>query len=170
MVECDDDDLRAALERAFRRTPVITDDASYRRFGTHGEVMIPPGDLEWFRAAAFVRAPAEAGVDARLVPGVTEGGYDPAAQYRGFEDSIERLSRRLDASDSSSRALSHRPRSDASHAWPASQNERKSQWVHHRPGVGSNAPSPIAASDASTRERTSAGSSIGFVTSSPLAR
>jgi hypothetical protein len=92
VVECDDDDLRAALERAFRRTPVITDDASYRRFGTHGEVMIPPGDLEWFRAAAFVRAPAEAGVDARLVPGVTEGGYDPAAQYRGFEDSIERLS------------------------------------------------------------------------------
>ena len=97
VVECDDDDLRAALERAFRRTPVITDDASYRRFGTHGEVMIPPGDLEWFRAAAFVRAPAEAGVDARLVPGVTEGGYDPAAQYRGFEDSIERLSSRNDA-------------------------------------------------------------------------
>jgi hypothetical protein len=96
VVECDDDDLRAALERAFRRTPVITDDASYRRFGTHGEVMIPPGDLEWFRAAAFVRAPAEAGVDARLVPGVTEGGYDPAAQYRGFEDSIERLSSRSD--------------------------------------------------------------------------
>jgi hypothetical protein len=27
------------------------------------------------------------------VPGVTEGGYDPAAQYRGFEDSIERLSK-----------------------------------------------------------------------------
>ncbi len=97
VVECDDDDLRVALERAFRRTPVITDDASYRRFGTHGEVMIPPGDLEWFRAAAFVRAPAEAGVDARLVPGVTEGGYDPAAQYRGFEDSIERLSSRNDA-------------------------------------------------------------------------
>jgi hypothetical protein len=97
VVECDDDELRAALERAFRRTPVITDDASYRRFGTHGEVMIPPGDLEWFRAAAFVRAPAEAGVDARLVPGVTEGGYDPAAQYRGFEDSIERLSTRNDA-------------------------------------------------------------------------
>jgi len=94
VVECDDDDLCAVLERAFRRTPVITDDASYRRFGTHGEVMIPPGDLEWFRAAAFVRAPAEAGVDARLVPGVTEGGYDPAAQYRGFEDSIERLSER----------------------------------------------------------------------------
>ena len=59
---------------------------------------------------------------------------------------------------------------EASHAWPASQNERKSQWVHHRPGAGSNAPSPIAVSEASTRSRTTAGSSIGFVTSSPLAR
>jgi amino acid transporter len=59
---------------------------------------------------------------------------------------------------------------EASHAWPASQNERKSQWVHHRPGVGSNAPSPIAVSDASTRSRTTAGSSIGFEISSPLAR
>jgi hypothetical protein len=92
VVESDDDELRSALERAFRRTPVITDDASYRRQGTHGEVMVPPGDLEWFRAAAFVRAPAEAGIDARLVPGVTEGGYDPAAGYRTFQDSIERLS------------------------------------------------------------------------------
>jgi hypothetical protein len=91
VVECAEEELRATLQRAFRKTPVVTDDASYRRFGTHGEVLIQPGDLEWFRAAAFVRAPAEAGVDARLVPGVTEGGYDPAAGYRSFEDSIERL-------------------------------------------------------------------------------
>jgi len=98
VVECADEELRATLQRAFRKTPVVTDDASYRRFGTHGEVLIHPGDLEWFRAAAFVRAPAEAGVEARLVPGVTEGGYDPAAQYRGFEDSIERLSSHSDAS------------------------------------------------------------------------
>ena len=92
LVQSGDEEVRAALTRAFRRTPVVTDDASYRRLGTHGEVQIPPGDLEWFRAAAFVRAPAEAGVEARLVPGVTEGGYDPAAGYRTFEDSIERLS------------------------------------------------------------------------------
>lgn len=98
MISCEDAEAREALERAFRSTPVVvTDDASYRRQGTHGEVMVPPGSLEWFRAAAFVRAPAEAGVDARLVPGVTEGGYDPAAQYRGFADSIERLSSRSDA-------------------------------------------------------------------------
>jgi hypothetical protein len=92
VVECGDDELRALLERAFRKTPVLTDDASYRRQGTHGEVMVQPADLEWFRAVSFVRAPAEAGVEARLVPGVTEGGYDPAAGYRRFEDAIERLS------------------------------------------------------------------------------
>ena len=92
VVECDDAELRAALEHAFRKTPVVTDDASYRRLGTHGEVVIPPGDLEWFRTASFVRVPEEAGVEVRLVPGITEGGYDPAAGYRRFEDSIERLS------------------------------------------------------------------------------
>jgi hypothetical protein len=92
IVECGDEELRAALEHAFRKTPVVTDDASYRRFGTHGEVQIQPGNLEWFRAVSFVRAPAEAAVEARLVPGITEGGYDPAAGYRSFGDSIERLS------------------------------------------------------------------------------
>jgi hypothetical protein len=90
-IDADDPTLRTALEHAFRATPVVTDDASYRRFGTHGEMQIQPGDLEWFRAAAQVRATAEAGVTARLVPGVTEGGFDPAAGYRTFEESIERL-------------------------------------------------------------------------------
>jgi hypothetical protein len=90
-IEAADADVRSRLERAFRSTPVVTDDASYRRLGTHGEVQIPPGDLEWFRAAALLRAPAETGMLARLVPGVTEGGYDPAAGYRRFEESIERL-------------------------------------------------------------------------------
>ena len=91
VVDCDDEDLRTALERAYRKTPVVTDDASYRRLGTHGEVLIHPGDLEWFRAASFVRVPAEAGLEVRLVPRVTEGGFDPAAGYRPFEEAIERL-------------------------------------------------------------------------------
>ena len=90
-VEAAQPELRTALERAFRPTPVITDDAAYRRFGMHGEVQIQPGDLEWFRACVQVRVPAEVGVVARLVPGVTEGGFDPAAGYRRFEESIERL-------------------------------------------------------------------------------
>lgn len=90
-IDASDPETRAALERVFRRTPVVTDDAAYRRQGTTGEVQLQPGDLEWFRAAAQVRAPAEAGVVPRLVPGVTQGGYDPAAGYRSFEESIERL-------------------------------------------------------------------------------
>jgi hypothetical protein len=90
-VDADDPETRTALERVFRRTPVVIDDAAYRRQGTSGEVQLQPGNLEWFRAAAQVRAPAEAGVVARVVPGVTQGGYDPAAGYRTFEESIERL-------------------------------------------------------------------------------
>lgn len=91
VVESGDDELRRVLERVYRKTPVVTEDPSYRRLGTHGEVLIQPGDLEWFRAASFVRAPAEAGVEVRLVPGITEGGFDPAAGYRRFEESVERL-------------------------------------------------------------------------------
>lgn len=93
VIDSEDHEVKEALERVFRSTPVVvTDDASYRRQGTHGEVLVPPGSLEWFRAVAFNRAPAEVGVEARLVPGITEGGYDPAADYRRFEESLERLS------------------------------------------------------------------------------
>jgi hypothetical protein len=95
VISCEDAEAREALERAFRSTPVmVTDDASYRRQGTHGEVMVPPGSLEWFRAVAYNRAPIEAGVEARLVPGITQGGYDPAAGYRRFDESLERLASR----------------------------------------------------------------------------
>lgn len=92
-VDAADDTVRAALAKAYRRTPVVTDDAAYRRLGTHGEVVLQPGDLEWFRAVSQVRAPLETGLVARLIPGLTEGGYDPAAGYRSFEESIERLQR-----------------------------------------------------------------------------
>jgi len=90
-ITCDDDERRAQLARAFRRTAVVTDDAAYRRLGTSGEVVIPPGDLEWFRAVAQVRVPAEVGVHARFVPGAIVGGFDPAAGYRTFEEQIDRL-------------------------------------------------------------------------------
>jgi hypothetical protein len=90
-VTAGDQAVRDALTHAYRHTPVVTDDASYRRLGTHGEVMIQPGDLAWFRAASQVRASAETGLIARFLPGATPGGYDPAAGYRRFEESIERL-------------------------------------------------------------------------------
>ena len=94
VVESDDRDLRASIERAFRPVPVVVDDPSLRYPGTRGESVLQPGDLEWFRAAAQVRVPAETGLVARSVPGVTIGGYDPAANYRRFSEQIERLESR----------------------------------------------------------------------------
>lgn len=96
-VSSGDDEVREALERAFRRTPASIDDASYRRFGTHGEVVVQPGSLEWFRTAALSRVSAETGLSARFVPGVTHGGYDPAAGYRTFQEQMERLDAESDA-------------------------------------------------------------------------
>jgi hypothetical protein len=90
-IDTEDPELRERLTHAFRPTPVVTDDAAYRRQGTTGEVVLPPGDLTWFRAAAQVRVPAETGLAARWVPGVTSGGFDPAAGYRPFEEQIDRL-------------------------------------------------------------------------------
>jgi hypothetical protein len=92
VVESEDEAIRDALTKVFRRTPaVVVDDASYRRLGTHGEVVIQPGGLEWFRAVIQTRVPAETGLIGRMVPGIREGGFDPAAGYRSFEDQMDRL-------------------------------------------------------------------------------
>lgn len=90
LVSAEDPAIEQALARIFRPTPVVVDDASYRTKGTTGEVVVQPGSLVWFRAAAQARS-SEAGLIARLVPGVREGGFDPAAQYRRFDEAIERL-------------------------------------------------------------------------------
>jgi hypothetical protein len=91
VISSDDDALVTALTYAFRHTPVVIDDASYRRLGTSGVVQIQPGSPEWFRAVVQARIPAETGLVGRSVPGVSRGGFDPAAGYRTFEDSIGRL-------------------------------------------------------------------------------
>lgn len=93
-ITSDDDEIRASLAHAFRRTPVVVDDASLRRLGTSGPSTLQPGDLEWFRAVARYRATTETGLDARFVPGTIAGGFDPAANYRRFEEQIERLDAR----------------------------------------------------------------------------
>ena len=49
----------------------------YRRQGTHGEVTVQPGTLEWFRAVAKARATPESGLSARFVPGVTRAATIP---------------------------------------------------------------------------------------------
>jgi hypothetical protein len=96
-VAAEGDADREAITAVFRATPVVTDDAAYRRQGTRGEVVVQPGSLSWFRAAAFARAP-DFGLVARAVPGVREGGWDPAAQYRSFGDAVERLGLRTPTS------------------------------------------------------------------------
>jgi len=91
LVEAGDDARRDALTKAFRRTPVVTNDAAYRRMGTSGEVVVQPGDLQWFRAVAQTRAPAETGLVPRFIPGAPVGGFDPAAGYRKFREQVELL-------------------------------------------------------------------------------
>jgi hypothetical protein len=93
-VDSADADLRERLRRAFRSTPVVVDDPTRRYPGTHGESILQPGDLEWFRAVALVRASAETELIPRFVPNPSLGGYDPAANYRPFPDQIERLDAR----------------------------------------------------------------------------
>jgi hypothetical protein len=73
-----------------RPTPVVVEDASLRRLGTHGEVLLHPGTFEWFREALRTRAEA-LGLAVRFVPVRLEGGWDPAATYRTFEEQVERL-------------------------------------------------------------------------------
>ena len=90
-VESDDPDVRRAIDRVFRITPVVVDDPAFRSLGAHGETVVQPGSLEWFEAAAFSRAGTE-GLAVRMVPEVTgQGGWDPAAAYRTFRSTMRRL-------------------------------------------------------------------------------
>jgi hypothetical protein len=90
-VQAEDPAIAERLRDVFRPTAVVVEDASYRRLGTHGEVVLQPGDLEWFRAVVQRRLPQETDLVGRMVPGISKGGYDPAAGYRTFESTVERL-------------------------------------------------------------------------------
>ena len=90
-IQAADDEPRAALAKAFRRSPVVVLEPSSRHLGTSGESVIHPGDLEWFMAVARTRVAEETGLQARFVPGVVENGYDPAANYREFREQVERI-------------------------------------------------------------------------------
>ena len=85
----EDEQIRTKLAHAFRRTPVVTDDPSYRRLGTSGPVMLQPGDLPWFRSVARGRAEAETGLTARFLSSGPVGGVVPAAGSRPFGEQIE---------------------------------------------------------------------------------
>ena len=86
-------DPPAGLDAIVRPVPIVVDDPSLRGPGTRGETLLEPGTLEWFRSALLERAPA-LGLSVRFVSTVREGGWDPAAQYRTFEEQVERLTSR----------------------------------------------------------------------------
>jgi hypothetical protein len=80
------------LDAVVRPTPVVVDDASLRPQGTHGEVLLQPGDRDWFVAAVRTRGQA-LGLSVRLVPDAGPGGWDPASQYRRFDQQVDKLAR-----------------------------------------------------------------------------
>ena|SRR5918999_2010312 len=85
-----DREIEAKVRRIFRPTPVVVDDPVFRSSGTSGPVVLHPGTLLWFRAAAQVRSDAE-GLNVRFVPeGQDVMGWDPAGAYRTFGETIER--------------------------------------------------------------------------------
>jgi hypothetical protein len=79
------------LDGLLRPTPVVVDDPSLRGPGTSGESLLEPGSLGWFRAALAARAePLDLRV--RFVTTEIVGGWDPAGNYRRFDEQVERLS------------------------------------------------------------------------------
>jgi len=78
------------LESVLRPTPVVVDDAALRPLGTHGDVALSPGSPTWFRAALRSRA-ATLGLSVRFVAEDVRNGWDPAANYRTFEEQTRRL-------------------------------------------------------------------------------
>jgi hypothetical protein len=85
-----DGEGEAKVRRIFRPTPVVVDDPAFRSRGTSGPVVLHPGTLLWFRAAAQARSEAE-GLKVRFVPqGQDVMGWDPAGAYRAFSETIER--------------------------------------------------------------------------------
>ena len=91
-VEAADPTLRDGLEDVFRGTPIVVHDPSLLPAGASGDVTLAPGALAWFLAVSRVRAAHELDLVARAVPEAGEGGYDPASNYRTFEEQMERLS------------------------------------------------------------------------------
>ena len=79
-VDSEDQEVRMALERIFRPSPVGLDDPGPR---DPSSTVVEPGDIVWFREAARVRGESE-GLEVRFVSR-TPGGWDPAGSYRPLE-------------------------------------------------------------------------------------
>jgi hypothetical protein len=89
-VGADDARTRDAVDRIFRRSPVVVDEPSLRPAGARGPVVEPPGSIQWFLAAGRVRGGAE-GLAIRVVPEEEAAmGWDPAGAYRTFAEALAR--------------------------------------------------------------------------------
>lgn len=78
------------LDRILRPTPVVASDPALLPRGAHGEAVLQPGSLEWFRAALLTRA-SSLGLAVRFVVDDVRNGWDPAANYRTFDEQVGRL-------------------------------------------------------------------------------
>jgi hypothetical protein len=69
---------------------VVVDDPSLRSVGTSGPVVLQPGSLRWFQAAARIRGQQQ-GLAVRFVAEEQGAmGWDPAGAYRTFPEAAER--------------------------------------------------------------------------------
>ncbi len=92
-IEAEDDGARTVLSRILRPASISVDEPALRAAGATGPVVLLPGSLRWFQAAARTRSQAE-GLSVRLVPEGTMGmGWDPAGAYRTFGEVIEQKER-----------------------------------------------------------------------------
>ena len=78
------------VDRLLRSTPVVVTDPALLPRGAHGEAVLQPGSLAWFRAALLTRAPS-IGLAVRFVVDDVRNGWDPAANYRTFDEQVRRL-------------------------------------------------------------------------------
>lgn len=78
------------IDRLLRRIPVVVRDASLLPPGSHGETLLQPDSLEWFRAALLTRA-EPLGLGVRFVAEDVRNGWDPASNYRTFAEQASRL-------------------------------------------------------------------------------
>ena len=113
------------IQEIFRRTPIAVDDRALRTAGTSGPIVLQPGTLQWFLAAARVRGEAR-GFSVTLIPeGFASMGWDPAASYRTFTQSFERKERAGRASFPSKREIGEeRPQAERGPSAPGTEAAR----------------------------------------------
>jgi hypothetical protein len=78
------------LDRLLRKTPVVVPGGFPKQIGRQGDTVEQPGSPEWFRTALLTRA-GSVGLGVRFVEDDLTNGWDPAANYRTFDQQERRL-------------------------------------------------------------------------------